>query len=539
MQSNFLKMLLKLENEQDIGMLCHKLDVSEKQVLLLSKLVNKYQGNPVCLRNFADFFEMGIVEFLSEYLSDLRLLEEKEFIAIDEPDSNSNSNSSRELSFRIKLDSIESLSKGEEIKNISSKKETIEEFLTAIRTIHRSIRGYQSDREYRNYEKEFKKFSLLLRNNNHFSMVRKIEDYNMPNTMKLALCYFIKQLLFFDEDEIKIDNVSDIFNRDYGAFRGRLKSGETELQENELIEFVNSEGFAGTDTIKLTKKAKDEFLEDVELKASAKPIKNIMPPEKIDEKKLFYPQKTEKQINELGELLEVEKFEKVRCNLKEKGMRTGFACLFMGGPGTGKTETALQLAKRTGRGIMQVDIAESKSKWFGESEKQIKEIFSKYRAAVEKLAVAPILLFNEADAIIGKRRILEDARQGPGQTENAMQNIILQEIENLDGILIATTNLVKNMDNAFERRFLYKIEFEKPTPEARAYIWQTMLPNLSEQEAEKLSDKFTFSGGQIENIARKNMVRNAIYGDDLNFEELLETAMDEFWDYKEERKMGF
>jgi SpoVK/Ycf46/Vps4 family AAA+-type ATPase len=211
----------------------------------------------------------------------------------------------------------------------------------------------------------------------------------------------------------------------------------------------------------------------------------------------------------------------------------------MGGPGTGKTETALQLAKKTGRGIVQVDIAEAKSKWFGESEKKIKEIFSDYRIAVEKLKVTPILLFNEADAIIGKRQILGEERQGCGQTENAMQNIILQEIENLDGILIATTNLVKNMDNAFERRFLYKIEFEKPTPEARAYIWQTMLPNLSKQEAGELSDKFAFSGGQIENIARKNMVRNAIYGEDLNFEELLETARDEFLDYKEERKMGF
>jgi len=64
-------------------------------------------------------------------------------------------------------------------------------------------------------------------------------------------------------------------------------------------------------------------------------------------------------------------------------MRTGFACLFSGGPGTGKTETALQIARITGRDIMQVDIAATKSKWFGESEKQIKAIFDKYRNCVK------------------------------------------------------------------------------------------------------------------------------------------------------------
>jgi SpoVK/Ycf46/Vps4 family AAA+-type ATPase len=533
-QCNFLKMLLELESEQNIEMLCNKLDINERQVLLLSKLINKYQGDAIYLQDFSKLFEIGIVEFLSKYLSDLRLLEEKGFIFIEEADSFR----ARELSFIIKLDAIEGLSKGEEVQSNFSKKETVNEFLEEINSISRFI----SEHRYyeKSYEKSLNNFSLLLKRNDHFPIVRKIEGYNMAIEMKFVMFYFFTSLFFFDKDEIPIRDFEDILkNNNYARFRLRLRCESTELQEYELIEFGNSEGFSSTDTIKLTKKAKKEFLEEIEFKTSAKAIKNIMLPSKIEEKKLFYPQKTERQINELGGLLEAEKFEKVRRNLKEKGMRTGFACLFMGGPGTGKTETALQLAKRTGRGIMQVDIAESKSKWFGESEKQIKEIFSKYRTAVEKLDVAPILLFNEADAIIGKRQVLDEVKRGVGQTENAMQNIILQEIENLDGILIATTNLMKNMDSAFERRFLYKIEFEKPTPEAMAYIWQTMLPNLSRQEAEKLSDKFTFSGGQIENIARKNMVRNAIYGEDLNFEELLETAKDEFWDYKEERRMGF
>jgi len=86
--------------------------------------------------------------------------------------------------------------------------------------------------------------------------------------------------------------------------------------------------------------------------------------------------------------------------------------------------------------------------------------------------------------------------------ENSLQNIILQEMESLDGIMIATTNLQQNLDHAFERRFLYKIKFEKPTVEARAHIWHEMIPDLSDMDVQTLAEKYDFSGGQIENIAR-------------------------------------
>lgn len=98
--------------------------------------------------------------------------------------------------------------------------------------------------------------------------------------------------------------------------------------------------------------------------------------------------------------------------------------------------------------------------WVGESEKNIKGTFDDYKKKVKQLAKAPILLFNEADAIIGKRQV--GAERAVEKMENSILNIILQEIEQLDGILIATTNLPENMDKAFERRFLYKIQFEKP-----------------------------------------------------------------------------
>jgi SpoVK/Ycf46/Vps4 family AAA+-type ATPase len=122
----------------------------------------------------------------------------------------------------------------------------------------------------------------------------------------------------------------------------------------------------------------------------------------------------------------------------------------------------------------------------------------------------PILLFNEADAVFSRR--LNKIASSVDQMQNSLQNILLQEMETLPGILIATTNLSENFDSAFERRFIYKIYFEKPTPEVASHIWQTMLPNLSAEEALQLAEEYPFTGGQIENIARKQQVEYILTG---------------------------
>ena len=224
--------------------------------------------------------------------------------------------------------------------------------------------------------------------------------------------------------------------------------------------------------------------------------------------------------------------------LEAKGYRSGFTCLFYGAPGTGKTETVLQLARQTGRDIMQVNISEIKSMWVGESEKNIKRVFDEYRAKVEKATLAPILLFNEADAVIGKRQ--EGAERAVEKMENSIQNIILQEMETLNGILIATTNLAQNMDHAFERRFLYKVKFNKPTLEARMQIWHSMLPELQESDIRALAEKYDFSGGQIENVARHYAIDTVLHSDAASsLEKLMAHCDSERLEQQGSRKIGF
>ena len=144
-----------------------------------------------------------------------------------------------------------------------------------------------------------------------------------------------------------------------------------------------------------------------------------------------------------------------------------------------------------------------------------------------------------ADAIIGKRQV--GAERAVEKMENSIQNIILQEIEQLDGILIATTNLAENMDKAFERRFLYKIQFEKPDLNCRTQIWQAMIPPLNDADASYLAGKYDFSGGEIENIARHFTIQSILHGQPENMvKSLVEFCENERLEgSRTKRKIGF
>ena len=135
----------------------------------------------------------------------------------------------------------------------------------------------------------------------------------------------------------------------------------------------------------------------------------------------------------------------------------------------------------------------------------------------------------------------ENISHSVDKMDNAMQNIILQEIEDLEGILIATTNLTSNLDSAFERRFLFKIEFHKPTTDVKAKIWSSMLKNISDDDAQTLASKFDFSGGQIENIARKRSIDFILSGEFADIEGIEKYCRNELLEDKKKCKpiVGF
>ena len=380
----------------------------------------------------------------------------------------------------------------------------------------------------------------LFNDNKQVGFVHKLREYGLHKDEEALVTFFCHRLVNEDDDDIRFGQLEDLFDSkaDFNNAKANLRSGEHRLLKKQIIEYRCENGIANNTRFKLTESAKRTLLAEMKINEVAEKLADVLDSCELTEKTLFFPKDIQRQVEELASFLMPENYQKIQERMKEKGFRNGFACLFYGSPGTGKTETVYQLARKTGRNIMVVDVPQLKSMWVGQSEKNVKALFDRYREQVKKAKVTPILLFNEADAIIGKR--MDGAVNAVDKMENSLQNIILQEMEALDGIMIATTNLQQNMDKAFERRFLYKIKFDKPTEEARASIWQSMIPELGELEVHTLASKYDFSGGQIENIARHFAIDTILHGNNEDVLPMLIRHCDsERLDEKEVKRIGF
>ena len=380
----------------------------------------------------------------------------------------------------------------------------------------------------------------LYEDNPQVGFVKHLKEYGLNSNDEMMVTLFCHRLVNRDDDDIRFGDIEDIFftKSDFNNTKAQLRSGEHRVQNKKIVEHRCVDGLADVTRYKLTESAKRTLLAELKIDATEEKLADMLDSGKLAQKQLFFPKDIQRQVEELGSFLQPENYQKIQERMKEKGFRNGFACLFYGSPGTGKTETVYQLARKTGRNIMVVDVPQLKSMWVGQSEKNVKALFDRYSEQVKKSKQTPILLFNEADAIIGIRK--NGAENAVDKMENSLQNIILQEMETLDGIMIATTNLQQNMDKAFERRFLYKIKFDKPTEEARASIWRSMIPELSDLDVHTLASKYDFSGGQIENIARHYAIDNILHGQSEDVLSMLICHCDnERLDEKDKRKIGF
>lgn len=339
---------------------------------------------------------------------------------------------------------------------------------------------------------------------------------------RLLFNFMVCRSISFDENKWSWENYCRLFMdlEICPMLKNKIDDENLKLFEMGLVEHDNSAGFEYNEYICFTQKAIQLFIGEKVLERSDQRLMQsqalrIIRHDTITPKELFYNDRERAEIDRLTNLLQKENFDKITSRLQEKGMRKGFACLFYGVPGTGKTETVLQLA-RTGRDIYFVDIAAIRDKYVGVSEQNLAQIFHYYRKAVRDNELCPILVFNEADAIFGCRKKVENAVD---QMNNSLQNIILQEIENLDGILVATTNF-NNLDPAFDRRFLIKVRFDKPTAAVRSRIWTSMFTELSDADAQTLATEYELTGGLIENINRKATVDYILTGQQPDLEYL-------------------
>ena len=356
----------------------------------------------------------------------------------------------------------------------------------------------------------------LIKQNPQLKIVQELNKLKVDDDNKLGFLYYCKSFVIDGDGSLPLNSLEDfVFN--YYMFSKTIFNGEHPFITMDLLKPVDSDRLMSRDVYMLTDKARKLFLSEYVLPRKKKEIlgltnATLIKYNDIKPKTLFYSAEDQGEIDTLHGLLEDRQLTAIRSRLADANMRKGFNCLFYGEPGTGKTETALQLARLTKRDIMQVDISSMRDKWYGETEKIVKGVFEDYGKLVKRSKRIPILLINEADALLSVRTNLGSNNPTIEKTENSIQNILLESMENLDGILIATTNLTCNLDSAFERRFLYKVEFHKPSIEAKINIWKSFLPDLCDEDAVRLAKGFDFSGGQIENITRKIIVDQLLYG---------------------------
>ncbi|MBU3675654.1 MAG: ATP-binding protein [Chitinophagaceae bacterium] len=367
-------------------------------------------------------------------------------------------------------------------------------------------------------EEEFDTRSLMCVVDDILSTSADMPLFDYVNKLKLSnidsyiLLYCIASHLSGDEEVVLNHLLNQVF--DNRAERVRImqlmKGQHHELIRRNLIGF-SPNSFMNHAQLVLTETVLNDLVAlniSLEIKNTTLSSKLVRQPNDIIEKPLFYNEAERGHIQTLHQLLLPENYADLCRRLEEKQLSKGIVVLLYGEPGTGKTETVLQLAKQSGRGIMKVDISATKSAYFCESEKTIKQGFTQYQQAFSQLEKGPILLFNEADAIFTQRR--NNTEHNLSQTENAMQNIVLDELENFKGILMATTNRATLMDSAYERRFLFKIKFNLPDKKTRAQIWQHVFPEINAADCYTLAERYAFSGAQIENIVRKMTIQHCL-----------------------------
>jgi hypothetical protein len=404
------------EATPDLEVVKNRLKLTAAQGAIFAVILNESSfGSGITLQDLAKVLRCENLESL-RYFADIKRLEQRRLV------ERSVSHLVGDGCLRVPESICAALARGRLPKRRSIKNLPPEKFFEEI------------DRALRRLREDKKLFMRIVACNMHLAICKTARSLVSRDAL-LLLCICRKLVIGgigkMCESEIK--RILRVFSGGHeNRTLGELRSGEHTLIRDGYIEFAGNGIMDGAE-FSLTRKARNDLLGGIEIyEREGENKKNMVCWQNINEKKLFYNTGEDENISELTGLLKPESFNTIRLRLTEHGRKAAFSCLFYGPPGTGKTESVYQIARAAQRDIVQVNIAETKSLWFGESERLVKGIFDDYRNTVkhrtDKGENTPILFFNEADAIFSKRTALGDQRPGPAQTENAMQNIMLNQI---------------------------------------------------------------------------------------------------------------
>ncbi|EGK8090339.1 ATP-binding protein [Campylobacter lari] len=521
------------------------LQCSEDEILILKHLCKNYLQANASINAYnllSEVFKNDEYEYL-DHLKDLKNLIEKGFIVQIFSDFKASKNSSLLLNLlQCELSLSEVFLQVLENKTIQDymQDQIYEDHIAYLKDeffkieLYQRLRFFAKSSQSKNIKKEIAIFEAYIKERLKKSKISNVladifKEYALNDNECLIFISLLKEEYLL--------NTENSYSRDFNFLLHLISEDETQKQENKALleedskllssnlleydEFVNSLGditkiFYLSDNIlqriinfKEPKKNKKIKLQNLVKEQDI--FELIEPNINIDD--VIMPQSTK----DLLESILKQQDKKVLERLNKWGIKTNknieAKIIFYGPAGTGKTMSALSMAKAMKKSILSFDCSKILSKYVGESEQNVRKIFDTYKELCQTSKQSPILLLNEADQFLSTR---VESSAGADKMHNQMQNIFLEQIERFSGVIIATTNFLESLDVAFSRRFEYKIEFKKPNYEQRLMIWQKALPKNAKFDdsfdLKKLAS-YELSGAQIVMVVKNTALKAAISKD--------------------------
>jgi hypothetical protein len=357
-------------------------------------------------------------------------------------------------------------------------------------------------------------------------LIKKIQECGIKNNYKEARYFltFVMALSIYENAPVNIDTVHRLFSKDQidrFFWVQKFMSEKSPLIQNSLI--LTHEQYGIDQLYSVGEQWLRLFVPTASLMSEKKAIKLLsrISAKSISPIELIFNAENKLVLNSIETLLNEKKFAEYVSKMESQNLLAGLTVLLSGHPGTGKTEYCRQLAKKTNRDILFFEVAKARSKWYGETERNIKQVFDEYRYFCSGMKHKPILLFNEADSIFSARG---SNKTSIGQVENVVQTILLNELEQFEGILIATTNRPETFDKAFLRRFHYQIDLLEPAIDSKISLLEQIFPQLSTSICNNFSVNFDFTGADLLNI-RKKLVIHEVINHNIALEEFIEEEL--------------
>lgn len=505
---------MEFKNSELNKKLAQELHITPFQAMIFTTVFNHTVDDSYAMSMTALSDKMDMTNMkMFKHFSDLYVLQQKRLLDIEQRD--------RYNDFRVSIpkNTFSMILAGSGAEDLDFRPKTFAEVSERMNEIMRDVLNDSTQAENRK-----KAVSDLLDSVKHLPEIKWLKSLGLQHTEVAMVTYMMYDKIRSDDDTTSI---SEILERTYYStertlnIRNAMIRGRHILIRKGVVELSTGFFMDGT-SLTLTELTCERLMGNYELYRKKK--QNIqfkflthIKAETIQKKKLLFDEEMKKDLTRIERLLRPRSLKAFQKRAEERGLTKGLAVLMYGVPGTGKTETVKQYAARTGRDILLVNISDIRDKFVGESEKRLNNIFVEYEKAVKAFKKAPILVFNEADALISKRTAVNNSVD---QMNNAMQNILLQRMEDFKGILVATTNLKSALDPAFERRFTLKLYFGLPSTEVYKKMLRLKLTDLTDEQIDFIGSNYRLTGGQMDNIV-KNLEVKFLLGEEVDLDYLM------------------